>query len=120
MPKTILVVEDDEDMLAWITLHLRNAGYTVRGVSNGRDAASACLTTKPDLIISDLHMPGMGGFDMIRILNSERFLKDIPVIVLTADEEKRERGGHLGAVEYLTKPVEPEVLLKAVEDHLVK
>jgi len=120
MPKTILVVEDDADMRAWISLHLRNAGYTVRDVANGLQAAAACLTAKPDLVISDLHMPGMGGFDMIKILNTERSLKDIPVIFLTADDARRARAAELGAVQYLTKPITAETLLKAVEDHLVK
>jgi len=120
MPRTILVVEDDADMREWISLHLRNAGYTVRAVADGHQAASACLRAKPDLVISDLHMPGMGGFDMIKILNSEKGLKDIPVIFLTADESRRERGGALGAAEYLTKPIKAEALLQAVESHLVK
>jgi CheY-like chemotaxis protein len=120
MAKTILVVEDDADMREWLSLHLRNAGYTVRAAANGHQAAAACLTAKPDLVISDLHMPGMGGFDMIRILNTEKGLKDIPVILLTADESRRERGGALGAVEYLTKPIKAEALLQAVEHHLVK
>ena len=118
MAKTILVVEDDEDMREWISRHLRNAGYTVRTVANGLQAASACLTAKPDLVVSDLHMPSMGGFDMIKILNSEKSLKDIPVIFLTADEGRRERSAALGGAAYLTKPIEPEALLKAVEEHL--
>ena len=65
-------------------------------------------------------MPGMGGFDMIKILNTERSLKDIPVIFLTADDARRARAAELGAVQYLTKPITAETLLKAVEDHLVK
>jgi CheY-like chemotaxis protein len=118
MAKTVLVVEDDADMREWISLHLRNAGYTVRSVANGLQAAAACLAAKPDLVISDLHMPGMGGFDMIKILNTERSLKDIPVIFLTVDEARRDRASELGAVQYLTKPVDAEALLKAVENHL--
>ena len=118
MAKNILVVEDDPDMREWIGLHLRNAGYAVRSVANGLQAAGACLTAKPDLVISDLHMPGMGGFDMMKILNSEKHLKDVPVIFFTADETKRARGGALGGVEYLTKPIEPEALIAAVAKHL--
>jgi CheY-like chemotaxis protein len=118
MPKMILVVEDDPDMRAWISLHLRNAGYKVQDVANGLQAAAACLTAKPNLVISDLHMPGMGGFDMMKILNTERSLKDIPVIFLTADEARRDRAAELGAVAYLTKPIDAELLLKTVEDHL--
>ena len=118
MAKTILVVEDDADMRAWIELHLRKAGYTVRSVANGLQAAGACLSAKPDLVISDLHMPGMGGFDMIKILNSEKALKNIPVIFLTADEERRERAAQLGGAAYLTKPIEPEALLQAIAAEL--
>jgi CheY-like chemotaxis protein len=118
MPKSVLVVEDDADMRVWIELHLRNAGYSVRSVANGLQAAGACLTARPDLIVSDLHMPGMGGFDMIKILNSERALKDIPVIFLTADEERRERAAQLGGAAYLTKPIEPASLLEAVAEQL--
>ena len=101
MPSTILVVEDDQDMREWISLHLRNAGYAVQTVANGLQAAATALKVKPDLVISDLHMPGMGGFDMLKILNTEKGLKDIPVIFLTADESRRERGGALGAVDDL-------------------
>jgi len=118
MGKAILVVEDDPDMREWISLHLRKAGYAVRSVANGLQAAGACLTSKPDLVVSDLHMPGMGGFDMLKILNSEKGLRNVPVIFLTADETRRERGSVLGGAEYLTKPIEPEVLLAAVAKHL--
>jgi len=116
--KTILVVEDDGAMREWVSLHLKNAGYTVRSVANGLAAAGACLQKKPDLIISDLHMPGMGGFDMIKILNSEAGLSNIPVIFLTVDANRKERSSQLGAVEYLTKPIEPEALVAAVAKHL--
>ena len=118
MGKTILVVEDDSSMCDWISLHLRNAGYTVRTAPNGLAAAGACLKAKPDLIISDLHMPGMGGFDMIKILNSEAGLKNIPVIFFTVDADRKERSSQLGAVDYLTKPIEPEALVAAVAKHL--
>ena len=120
MAAAILVVEDDQDMREWICLHLRNAGHTVHAVANGFQAAAAALKVNPDLVVSDLHMPGMGGFDMLKIMNSEKALKDIPVIFLTVDETRRDRGATLGAAEYLIKPVTPEALLKAVEKHLVK
>jgi len=118
MAKTILVVEDDPDMREWISLHLRNAGYTVRSVENGFKAAGACLQKKPDLV-SATCTPGMGGLDMIKVLNTEGGLKDIPVIFFTADTARRERSTALGAVEYLTKPIAPEALVAAVAQHLV-
>ncbi len=120
MQKNILVVEDDRHMRDFIGLQLFNAGYAVRGVENGLQAAASCLSTTPDLIISDVHMPQMSGFDMIRILKSEPAMKNIPVIFLTVDESGRELGAQLGAVEYLTKPIEAGALLKAVARALPK
>ena len=118
MAKTILVVEDDSDMRALINRHLLNAGYVVRAVANGLEAAASCLSVTPDLIVSDVHMPRMNGFEMIAILKSEPAMERIPVIFLTADAKGRRRGNKLGAVEYLTKPLKVEALLKAVAKHL--
>ncbi len=116
--KTILVVEDDADQRELIKLHLLNAGYMVRGVANGLEAAASCLQVTPDLVISDVHMPHMSGFDMMRILKSEPAMKDIPVIFLTVDEGARSEGEGLGAIEYLPKPYKPASLLMLVGKHL--
>ena len=116
--KTILVVEDDPDQRELIKLHLLNAGYMVRGVANGLEAAASCLQLTPDLVISDVHMPRMSGFDMIRILKSEPAMKDIPVIFLTVDQDARSEGEGLGAIEYLAKPFKPASLLMLVGKHL--
>ena len=118
MPKTILVVEDDRELRELIGLYLANAGYTVHSVENGLEAAAYCLKVTPDLIISDVHMPRMNGFDMIRILKSEPAMKDIPVIFLTMDDKRRNEGSDLGAIEYLLKPFEPQALLSTVAKHL--
>ena len=114
MSKTILVVEDDSDMRALINRHLLNAGYVVRVAANGLEAAAACLSVTPDLIISDVHMPRMNGFDMIRILKSEPAMKNIPVIFLTVDEGARGESEDLGAIEFLPKPFKPAALLMLV------
>ncbi len=116
--KTSLVVEDDSDQRELIKLHLLNAGYMVHGVANGLQAAGYCLTTTPDLVVSDVHMPHMSGFDMMRILKTEPAMKDIPVIFLTVDEGGRETGEDLGAIEYLAKPFKPASLLMLVGKHL--
>jgi len=118
MAKTILVVEDDSDMRALINRHLLNAGYVVRAAANGLEAAAACLAVTPDLIVSDVHMPRMSGFEMIAILKSEPAMQDIPVIFLTADAKGRKKGNKLGAVEYLTKPLKVEEVLRAVAKHV--
>ena len=114
MAKSILVVEDDRDQRALIQLYLENAGYTVRSVSNGLEAAASCLSATPDLIVSDVRMPHMNGFEMIRILKSEPAMRDIPVIFLTVDRDGHEQASDLGAVDYLTKPFKHADLLKSV------
>ena len=118
MSKTILVVEDDTDMRALIKRTLLNAGYAVNAVGNGLEAAASCLTSSPDLIISDVHMPRMNGFEMIQILKNEPSMHQIPVIFLTADSEGRERGNKLGAVAYLTKPLRMDDLISTMAKHL--
>jgi CheY-like chemotaxis protein len=115
--KNILVVDDDPDMRKLVAGVLRKEGFEVRTAANGLEAAALCLKRKPDLIISDVHMPTMSGFEMIKILKSEPAMQDIPVIFLTVDEERRERGGELGAVAYLTKPLKPATLLATVKKH---
>lgn len=114
MPKSILVVEDDPNLRETICLHLRYAGYTVNGIANGLQAAAACLKATPDLIVSDIRMPHMDGFEMMATLRSEPGMENIPVIFLTGDISGYERGKHLGAVEYLIKPFEAKALLDVV------
>lgn len=118
MAKTILVVEDDTVQRELLALHLLNAGYVVQSVKDGLEAAASCLNVVPDLIISDVRMPRMSGFQMIRVLKQEPSMKDIPVIFLSMDEAGRDQGTDLGAVAYLNKPFKPAVLLKTVERHL--
>jgi CheY-like chemotaxis protein len=118
MSKNILVVEDDATQRELIGLHLLNAGYVVRSVKDGLEAAAACLSVTPDLIVSDVRMPRMSGFEMIRILKEEPAMKDIPVIFLSMDTGGREEGAGLGAIEYLAKPLKAEILLAAVAKHL--
>ncbi len=118
MNKTILVVEDDTDQKDLIARYLLDAGYMVRAVANGLEAAASCLQVTPDLIISDVHMPGMDGFEMISILKEEPGMKDIPVIFLTVDEGARDEGTGLGAIEFLVKPFKPASLLMLVGKNL--
>jgi CheY-like chemotaxis protein len=116
--KTILVVEDDGDQRELIARILLEAGYMVRSVANGLEASASCLQVRPDMVVSDVHMPGMSGFDVIRTLKSESGLEDIPVIFLTVDEGARAEGTGLGAIEFVTKPVKPASLLMLVGKYL--
>ena len=116
--KTILVVEDDDTMRQLLKLHLTSAGYAVRVASNGIEAGHAILGVTPDLIITDVNMPHMTGFELVAAMRQDPSLKDIPVIFLTIEGDAFERGASLRAVEYLTKPIRVEALLQKVAKHL--
>jgi DNA-binding response OmpR family regulator len=116
--KTILVVEDDETMRELLRLHLTTAGYAVRVAANGIEAGHAVLGITPDLIITDVRMPHMSGFELVEALREDPAMAKIPVIFLTIEGESYDRGARLGALEYLTKPIQLEALLKKVGKHL--
>ena len=118
MLKTILVVEDDDTMRELLRLHLTTAGYAVRVAANGIEAGHAVLGVTPDLIITDVRMPHMTGFELVEALREDPAMRDIPVIFLTIEGESYDRGTSLGALEYLTKPIQVEVLLQKVAKHL--
>ena len=116
--KTILVVEDDDTMRELLYLHLTRAGYAVRVAANGIEAGHAILGITPDLVITDVRMPHMSGFELVEALRQDPAMKDIPVIFLTVDEGARNEGEDLGAIEYLAKPYKPASLLMLVGKHL--
>ena len=105
MASTILVVDDDASMRDLLRLHLTAAGYMV-------------LRSPPDLIISDVNMPHLDGFEFIEALKADKTLPAIPVIFLTSVEEGDHRGKSLGAVGYITKPVRADKLLTLVAEHV--
>jgi CheY-like chemotaxis protein len=118
MLKTILVVEDDDTMRELLRLHLTTAGYAVRVAANGIEAGHAVLGITPDLIITDVRMPHMSGFELVEALRQDPAMREIPVIFLTIEGDSYDRGASLGALEYLNKPIRVEVLLQKVAKHL--
>lgn len=118
MLKTILVVEDDPTMRELLKLHLTTAGYAVRTARDGIEAGHAVLGLTPDLIITDVRMPNMSGFELVEALRQDPSLAAIPVIFLTIEGESWDRGASLGALEYLAKPIRVESLLQKVARHL--
>ena len=117
MTKSILVVDDDQSMRELLRLHLSNAGYDVSMASDGISAGYAVLKSPPDLIITDVNMPNMDGYEFVAALKSDKSLPPIPVIFLTSMDEF-DRGQQLGAVGYITKPVRVDRLLAVVAEHL--
>lgn len=114
----ILVVDDDESMRDLLRIHLTSAGYEVQVAEDAIAAGYLVLKSPPDLIISDIHMPHMDGFEFIEALKSDKTLPAIPVIFLTSFEEGDQRGKSLGAVGYVTKPVLADTLLRLVAKHV--
>ena len=118
MAATILVIDDDESMRDLLRLHLSAAGYDVEVAEDAIAAGYLVLKRPPDLIISDVNMPHMDGFEFIEALKADKSLPEIPVIFLTSHEEGDHRGKALGAVGYITKPVMADQLLRMVARHV--
>src|SRR3954466_7763243 len=118
MAATILVVDDDESMRDLLRLHLTAAGYEVQLAEDAITAGYFVLRSPPDLIISDVNMPHMDGFEFVAALKADKSVPNIPVIFLTSVEEGDVRGKALGAVGYLTKPVRADRLLNMVAQHV--
>ena len=118
MAATILVVDDDESIRELLRLHLSAAGYEVNCAEDAIAAGYLVLRSPPDLIISDINMPHMDGFEFIAALKADKTIPDIPVIFLTSVEEGEHRGKQLGAVGYITKPVRADRLLQLVAKHI--
>ncbi len=118
MAAKILVVDDDESLRELLRMHLASAGYEVSTAADAISAGYQVLKHPPDLILSDVNMPHMDGFEFIAALKADTTLPYIPVIFLTSVEDGDHRGKELGAVGYLTKPVRADRLLEMVAQHV--
>ncbi len=118
MAAKVLVLDDDANIRELLRIHLRAAGYDVRVAENGIAAGYMVLRDPPDLIVSDVHMPHMDGFEFVAALKADKTLPQIPVIFLTSEEELDYRGKVLGAVGYVTKPIRADRLLSLLAEHV--
>jgi DNA-binding response OmpR family regulator len=119
----ILCVEDDPDTASLICEELVDRGFEVRVACNGRDGLSAILKDPPDLVLSDIGMPGMSGFELLdRLTSMEPRFESMPFVFLTAlgDHESEIKGWRLGADDYLTKPVDYDVLAAVISARLAR
>jgi len=108
----ILVVDDEPDIVALVAYHLARAGYGVSTASTGPEALAKATSELPALVVLDLMLPGMSGFEVLERLRADPATAQIAVLSLTArrDEPDRVRGLMLGADDYLTKPFSPQEL----------
>jgi two-component system, cell cycle response regulator DivK len=116
----ILCVEDSEDSLFTLHKRLSLAGFEVKVATNGTEGVDWAKTLQPDLIVMDLRLPGLDGWEATRRLKSQQETKHIPVIVVTSDtsEKSRERAFAAGCDEYETKPVNFEKLIGKIHSLL--
>ena len=116
----ILVVDDEPDNLRLMTQVLQNAGYKVRVAISGERALKAATIDPPDLVLLDVLMPGMDGYEVCRHLKASPETRDVPVIFVSVASETGDKllGFEIGAVDYVTKPYQREELLARVRTHL--
>jgi DNA-binding NarL/FixJ family response regulator len=116
MAKRLLVVDDDPGLLLAVSDTLRAEGYDVATARRGADALVKVAQALPDLIISDIRMPGMDGYQLVRNLRSSARTRLVPIVFLTAKDETADRieGFKIGIDAYITKPFEPEELATVV------
>jgi DNA-binding response OmpR family regulator len=113
----ILIAEDEADIRGLIVFSLRYAGFDVVEASNGQEAMDKALVESPDLVLLDVRMPRMSGYEVCRALKSREETKRIPIVFLSARGQEGEikQGLELGAEEYILKPFAPDELSRRVE-----
>jgi signal transduction histidine kinase len=119
-PANLLIVDDIAENLRLLSGILKDAGHHIRPVTNGTLALQAARHQPPDLVLLDIKMPGMDGFEVCRQLKAEEGLRDIPVIFISAlqDTEDKLRAFQAGGVDYVTKPFQIEEVQARVHTHL--
>lgn len=119
-PASVLVVDDTIENLRLLSNMLTGRGYEVRPVTNGAQALKAAESDPPDLVLLDIGMPEMDGYEVCRLLKAQERLKDVPVIFLTAltDTADKVRAFETGGVDYVTKPFQIEEVLARVKTHV--
>ncbi|MEK8019783.1 MAG: response regulator, partial [Candidatus Parabeggiatoa sp.] len=120
MPHKILIVDDDENNLDILHNCLQEAGFKVPAVKSGEAALKRVNHIKPDLILLDVMMPGIDGFETCRRLKKNKATKDTPIIFITGktDFVDKIKGLEIGAVDYISKPFQPVEVIARVKKHL--
>ena len=118
----ILIAEDERDIRDLITFTLRYAGHEVIEASNGEEALALAHQAKPNLVLMDVRMPRMTGYDACRALKADEETRDIPVVFLSAkgQESEVQTGLEVGASDYILKPFSPDQLTKRVAEILAR
>jgi len=113
----ILIVEDEESLLKLESILLTSRGYQVRGVTDGVAALKEISENRPDLVLLDIMMPGIDGFEVCRRIKEDPATMDIPVVMLTAKKSSMDqaRGAQVGADAYITKPFKSVKIMEVID-----
>lgn len=116
----ILVVDDEPAWLDTVSMVLEKKGYEVKAVRNGTDALAVLSHFKPDLILSDVRMPDMNGFDFLDKLKQNPIVSSTPVVFLSAidDFHAKKVAREMGAADYITKPLDEQDMFLTLEKYL--
>jgi DNA-binding response OmpR family regulator len=112
----VLIAEDERDIREFLAVALQVSGFNVIEARNGEEAIALANSQRPDLILMDIRMPKVTGFEACEILKANSDTRNIPIVFLSAFAHKDEvqRGLRMGAEEYLTKPIAPDVLTERI------
>ena len=122
MSKKVLIVDDEPDLLEMVQISLETEGYDCLVAYDGFRALDRALKEKPDLIILDVMLPGLNGYKICRLLKFDEQYKHIPIIMLTAEAQEKDRlvGEETGADYYMTKPFAADKLIAKIAELLEK
>lgn len=120
--KTILIVEDEESLLKLESILLTSKGFDVKGAPNGQAALDAIAENPPDLVLLDIMLPEIDGFEVCRRIKSNPATRHLPVIMLTAKKSREDmaRGEKVGADWYITKPFKSAMVIETIQRFLNK
>jgi twitching motility two-component system response regulator PilH len=114
---TILIVEDTHSEMELMSHYLREGGYSVIGAGTAKEALDKAIEQKPDVIVTDVVMPGMSGFELCRTLRKHPVTERVPIVICSSKDQEIDRlwGMRQGADAYITKPFTREQLIRAIK-----
>jgi two-component system alkaline phosphatase synthesis response regulator PhoP len=120
MQRTVLIIEDEKLIIVSTQMVLEAAGFRVESATNGEDGIAKAKSQAPDLVLLDIMMPGIDGWETLTRLKRDAATANIPVVIFTAREHSRghQKSAEMGAVDYFRKPFEPDELIELVEKHV--
>ncbi len=120
MERTVLIIEDEKLIIVSTQMVLESVGYRVESAMNGEEGISKASDLEPSLILLDIMMPGIDGWETLTRLKRDEATSQIPVIIFTAREHARghQKSSEMGAAGYFRKPFEPDELIELVEKHV--